>query len=146
MIGNVHYWHGIYTSSFAGEVEALRGAVLDRLLPTFEGVEAEADAVTHAEYERLGQRWNWDEPDVDMSDAAALAYEAGLEFYERMTGVRQGLINLAAAGLYHLYEQQVTWFVQRVLVTLHEDTIQPSWRSCSSPGRQQGDDRPAPDP
>lgn len=58
---------------------------------------------------------------MDMSDAAELAHDEGLAHYERMTGVRQGLLNLATAGVYHLFEQQVALFVRKELITPHEE-------------------------
>jgi hypothetical protein len=90
------------------------------MVPSFDGLEAEADAAAKAEYERLG-RYGGDGYGLDPGDAAEMAYDEGLAFYERMTSVRQGLLNLATAGLYHLYEQQAAHFLRRELITFHEE-------------------------
>lgn len=121
MVGNAQLWRRIFGDTFAAEVSALREAVAERLLPTFDALEAEADAAAEREYERLGRLPAGDGFGLDPADAAERAQEVGIEFYQRMTGVRQGMLNLAAAGLYHLYEQQAAHFVRRELVSPCEE-------------------------
>ncbi len=120
MIGNRRYWQSTFTETFAAELSVWSAAVVERLLPTFDQVDREAEQVASAAFTRLGQRLISEDSYMDMADAAELAHHEGLAHYERWTGVRQGLLNLAAAGLYHLFEQQVAVFVQKELITLHE--------------------------
>ena len=53
--------------------------------------------------------------EVDLGDAAELANERGLAYYETMAGVQQGVLNLLAVGLHHLLEQQQIFFLRREL-------------------------------
>lgn len=120
VIGNRDYWRRIFTTSYLSEIDALQVGVIHRMVPSFNGLEAEADAAAKAEYERLG-RYGGDGYGLDPEDAAEMAYDEGLAFYERMTSVRQGLLNLATAGIYHLYEQQAAHFLRRELITFREE-------------------------
>ncbi len=121
MIGNRHHWRRMFTETFAVEISAWRTAVIERLLPTFENLADEADAVADAEFNRLGQSRVSEDSYLQMDVAADLAHDKGLAHYERMDGVRQGLLNLATAGVHHLFEQQVAVFVCKELITLHEE-------------------------
>ncbi len=121
MIGNVRYWRGVFAGTFAAEVEALRDAVAARLVPSFGDLEAEANAVAKREYDRLGRLSDGEGGGWDMADAAEWAQDQALTYHARMTGVRQGLVNLAAAGVYHVYEQQASHFVRRELVRPWEE-------------------------
>ncbi|MES2178507.1 MAG: hypothetical protein V4550_11665 [Gemmatimonadota bacterium] len=119
---NGMYWRHVFRDSFVKEIRAFHDVTLRRFLPTFDNLEAEADAVTAAEYERLGQCSGGDgDSGYDMADAAEDAHEEGLEHYQRLTSVRQGLLNLVATGLYHLFEQQAGTFTRRQLLTVHEE-------------------------
>ena len=57
---------------------------------------------------------------IDMSDVADMAMEHRITVYETMFGVRQGMLNLLAVGLYHLFEQQQLFFLRRGLSTQRE--------------------------
>jgi hypothetical protein len=120
-IGNAYYWRGMFLDTFIDELSTWRDAVLDRLLPTFADLERESRNVASAEFTRRGRMPASEESAGDMGDHADLANEEGLAHYERMQGARQGLLNLATAGLYHLYEQQVALLVTKELITLHEE-------------------------
>lgn len=48
-----------------------------------------------------------DGPDVDEGDVADDAQAAGLAFYETIIAMHHAVLNLFAAGLFHLFEQQV---------------------------------------
>jgi hypothetical protein len=90
----------------------------DRLLPAFSNVEAEAKKKAEEEYDRLGSlpaREN-----IDIADLAEKAFDAGLAHYQMMSGLRQGLQNMFAAALYHLFEQQVMLFHRREVLDLAE--------------------------
>lgn len=115
-----HHWSGYFRRVFLRQVEVFCVAISDRLLPTFDSLESEADRVTNEEYQRLGQLLGGDS--VDMADLAEMAYEEGLAHYEAVSNVRQALLNLAAAALSHLLEQQLLIFHRRqVLFSWEED-------------------------
>jgi hypothetical protein len=100
---------------------AYADAVLNRLLPTFDDLGTEAEEVSRREYERLGEMPAFDEEPIDVVEASERAFEAGLTYYESMSGVAQAMANLAAAGLYHLFEQQVMVFHRRQVLSKAEE-------------------------
>ena len=53
--------------------------------------------------------------EIDMGAVAEWATEYGIQYYETMSGVRQGILNLLAVGLHHLFEQQQLFFLRREL-------------------------------
>ncbi len=48
--------------------------------------------------------------DEDPADFAEAAEQAGVSHYLLLDGIRQGMLNLFAAALYHSFEQQVMRF------------------------------------
>lgn len=107
MISNRRWWQRIFTETFASKLSASNAAVIQRLLPTFERIEEEAEAFSNEVFRQLGQHLVSEDSYMDMVDAAEQAQDEGRAHYGRITGVRQGLLNLATAGVYHLFEQQV---------------------------------------
>jgi hypothetical protein len=93
------YWAHYFRRVFARQIAALHRAVEERLLPTFDGIGAEAEQITSDEFDRL-KRTPGDDCG-DMADLAETAQEAGFAHYEELTSVRQAILNLAAAALYH---------------------------------------------
>lgn len=87
-------------------VEAYRAAARTKILPVFGDLEQEADAVAETEFERLCAQPAKPDFHGDLSDLAERATEHGYEYGETMFAIRQSVLNLLAAGLYHLFEQQ----------------------------------------
>jgi len=106
---NYLFWGPYFKTVFAAETDALVEALEGRLLLTFSGVEQEAEQKAEEEWEKLCSLPAENE-DGDLSDAAEQASEAGLRYYQLMMGLQQGLVNLFAVALYHLYEQQLMFF------------------------------------
>lgn len=121
---NAHFWRGHFRDVFIRQVRAFGDVVLNRVMPTFANLDEEAKRITEAEYDRLGSMPAGDDSSYDMGDAAEDAQEAGLSFYLQLTGLRQGMLNLAAASLYHMHEQQLMAFHRKELLSPEEeDTI-----------------------
>ena len=95
------------------------------MVPAFEGIAEDAERATKAEYERLGAMPYGDQ--IDMSDVAEMANDHGIAYYETMSGVRQGVLNVLAVGLYHLFEQQQLFFLRRGLLSRAEDVPVPDF-------------------
>jgi hypothetical protein len=76
-------------------------------MPAFGNLNETAEAVADAEYERVGSQAVGEDPYVDMGELAERAHDRGLAFYEIMSSLRQSTLNLFAAGMYHLLEQQL---------------------------------------
>ena len=128
---NGAYWRHVFLDAFVKELHALQHATVHRLLPTFGDIASEADAVAQAKFDDLGRSFC----ESDMGDAAETAHEEGLEHYQRLTAVRQGLLNLMTAGMYQLFEQQVATFTRRQLLTIYEERDAAFVRQISAPGR-----------
>lgn len=100
----VSYIKSTYIPQLNAQVEALER----RLLPTFDDIDQEATRVrdeTLLALEGFGSSEGHGE----------IAFAKGLEHYEMLSGIRQGLINMFASGLYHLFEQQVQEMNSRFL-------------------------------
>lgn len=74
---------------------------ISRLLSAFASIEAEANAVSESafeDYRRIaGER--------DMGDFVDAAQDQGIQYYQTLAQLKQGVTNLLATGLYHLFEQ-----------------------------------------
>jgi hypothetical protein len=114
---NAGFWAVHFRESFAHQVELLENSTLARALAAFDGLDQEAEAVAEAEYRRLGSTPG----EGDMADAAEQAQEVGLEHYLQLTGIRQGLLNMLAASVHHLFEQQLMMFYRRQVLTSAEE-------------------------
>src|SRR5262249_52711244 len=83
-----------------------RDSILTDALAGFVNPEERANAVSDAAFERYGSRPAADDSG-DMDREAEWAREEGQAYYDAMVGLRQATINLMAAGLFHLIEQQL---------------------------------------
>lgn len=113
------FWSGYFRRVFISHVCAFEHAVIARLLPAFEGIEDEAQRIILEEYERLG-RLPGDES-VGMDDIAERAHGVGLAKHDESAAVRQSLLNLSAASLFHLFEQQLLVFHHRQVLAPSEE-------------------------
>lgn len=102
--GSYMTWH---VRSALAYVKAYGECVARNVMPVFADVGKKADEVANAEFERLGAQPATDDTACDMSVLAEAANEKGQAFYETMSALRQATLNLFAAGLFHLVEQQL---------------------------------------
>jgi hypothetical protein len=116
---NHQWWETHFKQYFVPQLHSLVEVLEHRLLPTFTDIESEANEKAEREWERLGSLPARD--DIDMSDLAEKAFQTGLAHYEMMTDLRQGLQNMFATALFHLYEQQVMFFHRRELLHPSEE-------------------------
>ncbi len=116
---NGRFWQGYMRRVFIPQLEALSAWVVGRLLPAFEPIDDEATAVAKQTYDDLLNEVT--DPDMDISSLAEQARDAGLRYYQIADGVRQGLLNVAAVWLYHLFEQQLLAFLRKELLTPWEE-------------------------
>lgn len=115
---NYYYWIHWSESVFRKQITVLREVIAERLLPTFTSIENEADAISDDTWERLGAAGG---PDSDPASDAELAEDAGLTHYLSMVDARQGLLNLFAVALHHLFEQQQLTVLRQELIPRGED-------------------------
>ncbi len=112
------YWGNYFEQVFCKQITIFMDSIATRVLPTFDQIESEADAAVEREWERLGRIGT---EDSDMGDDAERAYEAGIDYYQSLEAVRQSLINITAAALYHMFEQQVLFFHRKQLLYPEEE-------------------------
>lgn len=124
MSAGAAYWAQHLRNVYVNAIESYSVGALERILPVFSGIAEEADAAADAEFERLGAMPADPDGSVDMADLAEQADSHGQAFYETMNGLRQGVRNLLAVGLYHLFEQQQADFFQRALATKENQAFQ----------------------
>lgn len=100
MARRVHHSAILYISAYGQ-------CVLRNVLPAFADLSQRADEVASAEYQRLGALPAGEDGDGDVSVLVETAREKGQAFYDTMFAMRQTTLNLFAAGLFHLLEQQL---------------------------------------
>lgn len=88
-------------------VKAFGRYVMEDAVPVFANLADRADAIADFEFKRLGEQPVGEDWDGDMSIAAEAAEDKGQVFYDTMIAIRQTSLNLFAAGLFHLLEQQL---------------------------------------
>jgi hypothetical protein len=84
------------------QLDALGVDGVDRLLGSFAGIEDEANRVADAAFEAYGELPG----EGDMGDFADTALDEGIQYYQTLAELKQGVTNLLAVGLYHQFEQQ----------------------------------------
>ena len=119
MIPDARFWTDYFRQAIR-QLQGFRVGVLEKVVPAFEGIAEDAERAIEAEHERLGPMSAYD-AQIDMSYVADMAMEHRITVYETMFGVRQGVLNLLAVGLYHLFEQQQLFFLRRGLLSRGED-------------------------
>ena len=113
------FWAPRFQSKFISEINTFVRVLEERLLPGFSEIESEAESVQNEEWTRLLST-TYSE-DGDCSEIAEQSIHAGITYYEQMTETRQGVINLFASGLYHLFEQQLMFFHRKQVLSLFEE-------------------------
>jgi hypothetical protein len=113
------FWAEYFKTVFAKQISLFCMAVETRLLPTFDDLDREAEREADSEWERLGR--TGDPESADPGELAERAQDAGIEYYASMDGVRQTLINLSVAALYHLLEQQLLVFHRQQVLHPREE-------------------------
>lgn len=81
--------------------------VEDHIIPLSNQLQKMAEAVEKEAYDDLMSQPVGDEYSGDGSEAAETAHDMGLSFYEDISKMYQATLNLFAAGLFHVVEQQL---------------------------------------
>lgn len=84
-----------------------------RLMPAFDNIDEEANVVAQEVWDAaMSLQYNGDEY-YDLGMFADSAQEAGMEAFENLHFVKQQLLGLAVAGLYHLWERTLKQFISK---------------------------------
>lgn len=97
-----HYMVNRIQFSILPFIKAYGEWVLEDVEPTFKNLSEKADVIASADFNCLSK-----DCDGDMIIHAEDAQDKGQYFYNTMTAIRQSSLNLFAAGLFHLLEQQL---------------------------------------
>ena len=119
MIRNNPYWANYIREVFTPEVTAFADCFVSKILPAFENLDDEAEKMGQEEFTRLGAIANADA--FDMGDIAEMAQDRAISHYLLMKGMLQGIINLFAVGLYHMFEQQLFMFYRKEILTKEQE-------------------------
>jgi hypothetical protein len=111
---NGSLWAGYFRSEFDPQLRAILEVLERRLLPAFAGIEQEAEKVSQDAWDAFMEAPATG--DEDPSEFAEAAEEAGASHYLLLDGIRQGMVNLFAAALYHTFEQQVVLFLRKEIL------------------------------
>jgi len=119
MVFNVTFWEQFIRNQFIHQATMFVENLETRILPTFNNIENEAKKVEEQEWDRLCS--SCASPDIDPADLAEKAHDAGLNYYTMVSGVKQTLLNVSATSLYHLFEQQLLFFLRREILHPSEE-------------------------
>ena len=129
MAVNKYNFRWMYLQDFRTAVDYFAKILSEKVIPGFEGLPEEADALAQEVYKKLGMSFDPDHDDP--ADSAETAQNAGISFYRMASGMKQGIINLFTAGLYHFFEQTFFKFHRRELLWPPDNDKDPSlikWR------------------
>ena len=116
---------GLFQTTFPRQLDAIFDTLEKRLLPNFgdDTINEESQRIVEGFWDRFTAIPGMEERDPDhFLDAA---HDAGISHYLLMYGIRQGMISLFAAALYHTFEQQLM-FVHRKNVLLKNEENEPN--------------------
>ena len=116
---NHRYWRRVFRNEFVPQLRELVEALEKRILPGFEGIEFESESVAKEAWE--GYMSSPGTGDEDLSEFAEAAEQKGVARYLLLDGIRQGIVNLFAASLYHAFEQQLMLFHRREVLAPGEE-------------------------
>ncbi len=104
---------------FLPHLSVLRDALLERILPGFDSVVEESNAIERDAYDN---HCSYAGEDADGADLAESAMMAGLEHYDAVSGARQVTLNIFAVALSHLFEQQRHFLSLRTRIDVEPDS------------------------
>jgi len=116
---NHYFWTGIFRREFAPQLRAIVETLEKRVLPAFDNIDGEANAVAEETWDAFMSAPGTG--DEDPGDFAEAAQDAGVSHYSLHYGIRQGMVNLFAAALYHAFEQQLMMLLRREILNPREE-------------------------
>jgi hypothetical protein len=84
-----------------------RICIFQHVLPAFGNLDERANEVADDYYHRVGGQIGAECEYIDPGDIAEDAHDHSIGWYQTMLSLRQTMLNLMAAGLFHLAEQQL---------------------------------------
>jgi hypothetical protein len=93
---------------FIPPIQAYFDVITNRILPTFDTIEKEADQLVEKRFEDYGSLPAYEDNIVDMADFADIATGEGIQYYQIYNDLKQAILNISAVGLFHAFEQQAS--------------------------------------
>lgn len=115
------FWIEAIRTQYIPQINTIVEVLKERLLPNIrpEDIEAEAERISDEKWEQsMSMPGTGDE---DPGVFADKAQTAGISHYGLMYGTRQGMLNLFAAALYHVFEQQALRFHRKNILQIEEE-------------------------
>ena len=107
------YWADRFLWDYSRQIDAFADTLSRRVLPGFANLDEEGKQIADEAYRELVSGYQ-EEP--DWGSLAEQAQNEAITFYETMYGIRQGVRNMFAVGLWHLFEQQLADFVRHAIL------------------------------
>jgi hypothetical protein len=114
------FWQNQFEIEFIPANERIASTFLNRLLPSFNSIDEEAEKYAKKIYNEFCSRAD-PEGDADPSIFAENAHEAGINYFSSMIEFKQGLCNVAVVMLYHCFEQHLMLFHRKELLSPQEE-------------------------
>ena len=108
VISDPRFWARDFREVTRERITAFRKVAEQRILTAFDNLSDEARAVEDSEAERITESKQPEE--VDIVAVAEEAFERSTDWYVTMSTISQGVTNLLAVALYHLFEQLLLEF------------------------------------
>ena len=118
--GNHLFWADYAAGVIKPQLELVVEVACDRILPTFDNIDSEADARAEAYWDDAMQSVG--SPDFDPGDIAEDTRDAGIERYQALASMKQGSLNIFAVLLHHLFQQHVLTYHRREVLPRHEES------------------------
>lgn len=113
------FWVNHFRREFTPQLRVILEVLERRLLPGFADIEQEAEKVSEEVWEAFMSATATGEEDP--GEFAEAAEQAGVSHYLLLDGIRQGMMNLFAAAIYHAFEQQVMLFLRKEVLHPSEE-------------------------
>jgi len=118
MILNGFFWCNYFEQNFVQQICSFANVLEERLLPPLANLDDEAKTIQEQKWKQL---LSLPGEDIDGAELADQALEVGITHFELMSGIRQGIINMFAAGIYQLFEQQLMLFHRKQVLHPSEE-------------------------
>ena len=116
------FWISAFQTKFVPQLNAIVNVLEKRMLPNLEKekIGEEADRIAEEDWKQFISSISVT-GDEDPAYFADRAQNAGIAHYTMMYSIRQGMLNLFAAALYHAFEQQAMFFHRKNVLDLDEE-------------------------
>ncbi len=113
-------WRDVIKELYIPQIKAYQNWISNKLLPSMDENIVEEEAETKVE-EYMKRMMGSLSEDSDPASISENARDTGISYIIEMMDLKQGIINLFAIGLYHLYEQQMLRMYRKELLNYNEE-------------------------